>query len=396
MKTNNNIPAYRFQGYTDAWELRRFSELAEIRRGLTYSPTSISKEGVRVLRSSNIDEDTFTFGEDDVFVDKWVVKIPLVKEGDILITAANGSSRLVGKHAIIKDLPANSAIHGGFMLLASCRNPEFVNSLMSSAWYTKFINLYVAGGNGAIGNLNKNDLDEQNVLVPNPKEQSAIGTFFSTLDQHITLHQRKLDTLKERKKTYLKLLFPAKGQTKPALRFQGFEDDWKEVKLGELLSYEQPTKYIVESTEYSDEYSIPVLTAGQTFILGYTNENLGIKYASKDNPVIIFDDFTTSSHYVDFQFKVKSSAMKLLYSTSSDNNFYFIFQVLSRINYKPENHERHWISKFSQFEILIPTLPEQEAIGTFFQTLDQEIVQVEDKLASLKEMKKTLLRKLFV
>ncbi|HFI0352226.1 TPA: restriction endonuclease subunit S [Streptococcus suis] len=185
------VPKRRFPGFTDDWELRRFSELAEIRRGLTYSPTSIRKEGVRVLRSSNIDEDTFTFGEDDVFVDKWVVKIPLVKEGDILITAANGSSRLVGKHAIIKDLPANSAIHGGFMLLASCRNPEFVNSLMSSAWYNKFINLYVAGGNGAIGNLNKNDLDEQNVLVPNPKEQSAIGTFFSTLDRHITLHQRK-------------------------------------------------------------------------------------------------------------------------------------------------------------------------------------------------------------
>ncbi|HEM5324898.1 TPA: restriction endonuclease subunit S [Streptococcus suis] len=190
---DRNIPKRRFKEFenADAWELQRFSELVEIRRGLTYSPTSISKEGIRVLRSSNIDEDTFTFGEDDVFVDKWVVKIPLVKEGDILITAANGSSRLVGKHAIIKDLPANSAIHGGFMLLASCRNPEFVNSLMSSAWYTKFINLYVAGGNGAIGNLNKNDLDEQNVLVPNPKEQSAIGTFFSTLDQHITLHQRK-------------------------------------------------------------------------------------------------------------------------------------------------------------------------------------------------------------
>ncbi|HEM5196392.1 TPA: restriction endonuclease subunit S [Streptococcus suis] len=201
------VPKRRFSGFTDDWELQRFSELVEIRRGLTYSPTSISKEGIRVLRSSNIDEDTFTFGEDDVFVDKWVVKIPLVKEGDILITAANGSSRLVGKHAIIKDLPANSAIHGGFMLLASCRNPEFVNSLMSSAWYTKFINLYVAGGNGAIGNLNKNDLDEQNVLVPNPKEQSAIGTFFSTLDQHITLHQRKLEKLKNLKKALLNELF---------------------------------------------------------------------------------------------------------------------------------------------------------------------------------------------
>ena len=185
------VPKRRFPGFTDDWELRRFSELAEIRRGLTYSPVNIRLEGIRVLRSSNIDEDTFTFGEDDVFVDKGVVKSPLVKEGDILITAANGSSRLVGKHTIIKDLPENSAIHGGFMLLASCRNPEFINSLMSSAWYTKFINLYVAGGNGAIGNLNKHDLDEQNVLVPSQKEQSAIGTFFSTLDQQITLHQRK-------------------------------------------------------------------------------------------------------------------------------------------------------------------------------------------------------------
>ncbi|MDG3136169.1 restriction endonuclease subunit S [Streptococcus suis] len=201
------VPKRRFPGFTDAWEQRRFSELAEIRRGLTYSPTSIRKEGIRVLRSSNIDEDTFTFGEDDVFVDKGVVKIPLVKEGDILITAANGSSRLVGKHTIIKGLPANSTVHGGFMLLASCRNPEFVNSLISSEWYNKFISLYVAGGNGAIGNLNKNDLDNQLVVVPSTSEQSAIGTFFSTLDQQITLHQRKLEKLKNLKKALLNELF---------------------------------------------------------------------------------------------------------------------------------------------------------------------------------------------
>ncbi|HFI0054085.1 TPA: restriction endonuclease subunit S [Streptococcus suis] len=201
------VPKRRFPGFTDDWELRRFSELAEIRRGLTYSPTSIRKEGIRVLRSSNIDEDTFTFGEDDVFVDKGVVKIPLVKEGDILITAANGSSRLVGKHTIIKGLPANSTVHGGFMLLASCRNPEFVNSLMSSEWYNKFISLYVAGGNGAIGNLNKNDLDDQLVVVPSTSEQSAIGSFFSTLDRQITLHQRKIDKLKNRKKALLNELF---------------------------------------------------------------------------------------------------------------------------------------------------------------------------------------------
>lgn len=85
---------------------------------------------------------------------------------------------------------------------------------------------------------------------------------------------------------------------------------WKE--LGEVVDYEQPTKYIVKSKEYSDDYSVPVLTAGQTFILGYTNEETGIYPASKEHSVIIFDDFTTARKWVDFEFKVKSSAMKIL------------------------------------------------------------------------------------
>ena len=86
--------------------------------------------------------------------------------------------------------------------------------------------------------------------------------------------------------------------------------------LGDLLDYEQPTKYIVRSTEYDDSYKTPVLTAGQSFILGYTDEEDGIYQASKESPVIIFDDFTTSFHWVDFPFKVKSSAMKILYPKS--------------------------------------------------------------------------------
>ncbi len=83
-------------------------------------------------------------------------------------------------------------VHGGFMLIATAKNPYFVNTLMSSAWYDKFINSYVLGGNGAIGNLSKKDLEEQIVSVPsNPAEQTFIGTFFSTLDTLITLHQRE-------------------------------------------------------------------------------------------------------------------------------------------------------------------------------------------------------------
>ncbi|HFI0190801.1 TPA: restriction endonuclease subunit S [Streptococcus suis] len=203
----NDFPELRFPEFTDAWKQRKFSDLAEVRRGLTYSPSAIRSHGVRVLRSSNINEDTFVFGEDDVFVDKSVVKIPLVEEGDILITSANGSSRLVGKHSIIKGLPSNSAIHGGFMLLASSKVPCFLNAFMSSTWYHKFIGLYVAGGNGAIGNLNKSDLDEQIVLVPSHPEQEAIGNFFSDLDQLITLHQRQLDYLKLLKKALLQQMF---------------------------------------------------------------------------------------------------------------------------------------------------------------------------------------------
>lgn len=177
--------------FANAWEQRKFSDIATTRRGLTYKPDDIVDCGKRVLRSSNINDDSFELHEDDVFVDKGAVNIPYVKSGDILITSANGSSRLVGKHAIIRDIPDGSVVHGGFMLLASSDEPEFVNALMSSQWYTKFINVYVAGGNGAIGNLNKNDLDEQIILIPSKHEREKIGEFYSNLDNLITLHQQE-------------------------------------------------------------------------------------------------------------------------------------------------------------------------------------------------------------
>ena len=141
------------------------------------------------MRSSNIDEDTFVYGIDDVFVNPNAVNIEPVKQNDILITSANGSSRLVGKHTIIKEIPDNSAVHGGFMLLGRTKNYNFINASMSSSWYTKFIDVYVAGGNGAIGNLSKSDLDEQTILVPFDLEQIKIGQYFEQLNRLITLHQ---------------------------------------------------------------------------------------------------------------------------------------------------------------------------------------------------------------
>ena len=124
-------------------------------------------------------------------------------------------------------------------------------------------------------------------------------------------------------------------------------------RIGDVVDYEQPSKYLVKSTDYNDEYATPVLTAGQTFILGYTNETEGIYHASKDNPVIIFDDFVTSFHWVDFDFKVKSSAIKIL-KPKNDYNLRFIYYGMLGIQFKPKEHARHWISLYSKFQVPYP------------------------------------------
>ncbi|EDS74752.1 restriction endonuclease subunit S [Thomasclavelia spiroformis DSM 1552] len=183
---------------------------------------------------------------------------------------------------------------------------------------------------------------------------------------------------------------------KPKIRFKGFNDDWEQRKLGEIFKYEQPQAYIVESTDYDEKNNIPVLTAGQSFILGYTNEQFGIKEASGRNPVIIFDDFTTSSHYVDFPFKVKSSAIKLLSLNNPNDNMHCAYNVLQCIGYLPVSHERHWISIFSKFDVLLPkSIDEQEQIGQYLANLDNLITLHQRKCDEIKKLKKYMLQNMF-
>ena len=172
---------------------------------------------------------------------------------------------------------------------------------------------------------------------------------------------------------------------------------WEQRKLGEIFKYEQPQAYIVESTEYDNKNKIPVLTAGQSFILGYTDEQFGIKQASEENPVIIFDDFTTSSHYVDFPFKVKSSAMKLLTLNNPKDNIHCAYNILQNIGFVPVSHERHWISTFVKFEVLLPkSADEQKKIGSYFRQLDNLITLHQRELEKLQNIKKSMLEKMFV
>ena len=182
----------------------------------------------------------------------------------------------------------------------------------------------------------------------------------------------------------------------PAIRFKGFTDTWEQRKLGDIFKYEQPQAYIVESTEYDDRFQIPVLTAGQSFVLGYTDEDFGIKNANHRNPVVIFDDFTTSSHYVDFPFKVKSSAMKLLSLVNGKDDIHCAYNVLQNIGYEPVSHERHWISTFAKFNVYMPiNSTEQKCIGNYFANLDNLITLHQRKYNKLTNVKKSMLEKMF-
>lgn len=147
--------------------------------------------------------------------------------------------------------------------------------------------------------------------------------------------------------------------------------------LGELLAYQQPTPFLVSSKDYDPSYPTPVLTAGATFLLGYSSETHGVYPASTDDPVIIFDDFTTASKWVDFPFKLKSSAAKIL--TAADSNvadIRFLYFLMQTLNYQVGSHARHWIAVYSKMPVCCPPLEVQREIVRIldqFTTLEAEL-----------------------
>ena len=154
------------------------------------------------------------------------------------------------------------------------------------------------------------------------------------------------------------------------------------VELSKLLNYEQPGKYTVSSTNYDDSYSTPVLTAGKTFILGYTDEVDGIYAASKKDPVIIFDDFTTAFKWVDFNFKIKSTAIKLLTSYNSNTSLKYIYYAMQCIKYETQDHARQWISNYSKFLIPLPPVEVQNAIVEILDKFTKLEAELEAELAA--------------
>ncbi|WP_105117209.1 restriction endonuclease subunit S [Streptococcus suis] len=410
MKTNNNIPAYRFQGYTDAWELRKLGEVASsFDYGLNSAATEYDGEN-KYLRITDIDDDSRGFNISDltspeidlVGLDEYRLNI-----GDIVF-ARTGAS--VGKSYIYRSIDGK-VYFAGFLIRAKIKdnfNPDFVFQNTLTANYERFISI-TSMRSGQPG-VNAQEYSNYGFMVPTLPEQKAIGTFFSTLDQQITLHQCKLDTLKEQKKTYLKLLFPDKGQTKPALRFQGFEDDWEEVKLGEVLeerNVQQLPQKDIPLVSFTVENGVTPKTERYDREFMVRTGDKKYKYTELDdivyNPANLkfgaisrnkFGKAVFSPIYVTLVVNKSRVFANFIEGIVTQSDF-----IQKALQYQEGTvYERMAVkvSDFLSLKISLPSLPEQEAIGTFFQTLDQEIAQVEDKLASLKEMKKTLLHRIFV
>ena len=163
------------------------------------------------------------------------------------------------------------------------------------------------------------------------------------------------------------------------------------MKIKEFIDYEQPNDYIVSSDLYNNEYKTPVLTAGQSFILGYTNENGGIY---NKGPCVIFDDFTTSVHYVDFPFKVKSSAMKIL-TTKSDADLKYCYYLLLNLSNMPPNHKRQWISTTSEKNHLLPSIDKQKGIVNQLDLISKTINNYTNQIKDLDTLVKARFIEMF-
>ena len=372
MAEQAKVPAIRFAGFTDPWEQRKLIMVAPLQRGFDLPAEKIIPGVYPVMMSNGV----------GAYHNEYKVKGPGV---------VTGRSGTIGNLQYVESAfwPHNTTL---WVTKFYGNHPKFIYYL-----YEKIdLKRYKAGS--GVPTLNRNDVHDTMVFFPaSRKEQELISAVLTYLDDLITLHQRKYDKLVIFKKSMLEKMFPKDGESVPEIRFAGFTDPWEQRKLGELFDYEQPQPYIVRGTEYDDSFPTPVLTAGQSFVLGYTNEKQGIKMASPEHPVIIFDDFTTSSHFVDFPFKVKSSAMKLLTLRDKNEDIHFAYQVLQNIAYTPVSHERHWISKFATFATLMPECKsEMQAIGHFMSNLDGLITLHQRKLELLQNIKKSLLDKMFV
>ncbi|WP_104697298.1 MULTISPECIES: restriction endonuclease subunit S [unclassified Helicobacter] len=367
------------------WEVVRLGEVCEIHNGFAFQSKKFKKCGFPIVRISNIKDDNSISLEEivyfsfDDYKNKNFNKF-MVCQNDILVALSGATTGKIGKMQEKVTLYLNQRV-GKFQPMEKLSNDFLYHYLLLQSDL-----LLLLSGGGAQPNLSTKTIKNKiHIPLPPLAEQEKIARVLSTWDTQIQNLKSLIAEKQNLKKGLCQILLSAK------MRLVGFDEPWQVVRLGDILEYEQPTKYLVSSTEYDDSYITPVLTAGKTFILGYTDEMEGI-YTNL--PIILFDDFTTASQYVDFSFKVKSSACKILKLKRSEFNLRVIFETMQRLDFVADDHKRYWISEYQNQEIFLPNAKEQEKIAEILSEADNEITLLTQKLESLKSQKKGLMQKL--
>ena len=407
MKTNNNIPAYRFIGYTDAWELRKLGEFGKATSGISIE-SEFNETGKYKVISIGSYSETSKYTDQGIRAaktEKTEKRILNKNDLTMILNDKTASGNIIGRVLLI-DADDTYVYNQRTERIEVYENeylPEFLYQLLNSDNIRSKI-IRASQGNTQIY-VNWSSISELVYVIPESKEEQAkIAEYFSNLDNLITLHQRKLDTLKEQKKTYLKLLFPAKGQTKPAYRFQGYTDAWELRKLGDEVYFYNGRAY--KQSELLDFGKYKVVRVGNF----NTNEkwyysNLELEDSKTiDTGDLIYlwatsfgPEIWKGSKSI-YHYHIWKLIIQQVEKIDKNYLYMWLYQDKKKIAQNTNGSTMVHITKkmIESRDFMFPTLPEQSAIGTFFQILDQEISQVEDKLASLKEMKKTLLRKLLV
>jgi type I restriction enzyme S subunit len=367
------------------WKEVRLGDLVPLSKGVGIRKNEVTPYGVPCVRYGQIYTDyNFVIGEIQTFVSPQVAgNSRRLRKGEILFAGSGETKEDIGKCiAYVEDV---GAVAGGDIVVLtpqgadsrflgySLNSPNVAQQKMSRAQGDAVVHISAA-------NLASIVLD-----LPPLKEQEAIAEALSDADAAIESLDDLIAKKRDVKQATMQQLLT--GRT----RLPGFTDDWKEVRLGDLLGYEQPTKYLVSSSDYVEGGQVPVLTAGKSFLLGYTDDTDGI---CTNLPTIIFDDFTTATQWVDFEFKVKSSACKMLRPKNGSCNPRYVFERLRALNYQTSDHKRHWISVFHSMEMLMPPLKEQEAIAEALTVMDDELEALTEQVSKLRMVKEGMMQDL--
>ena len=262
-KEKRRVPKLRFPGFTEDWEQRKLESIL-----IEYTEKNPGNEDLPVLTSSRQgltkQEDHFGSVQRHDISDYNVIPLGFCtyrnRSDDKTFTF--NINRIVSRGLVSKFYPVFDINNG---------NVDFITAyLNNNIGIIKSLAVNAIGTSQVV--LSLRTLRNIEVTLPSKMEQVAIGNYIRKLDIYITLHQRKLNNLKLKKKALLQKLFPKNGERYPELRFPGFTDAWEQRKFGDLFEYERPDAYIVKSDNYNNDFNMPVLTANKAFILGYTNE----------------------------------------------------------------------------------------------------------------------------